>query len=78
MPTSERHPNLVAPLYRRLVEVLLNRVAYPSTFVSWEEEVDLESSEFEEMRKLSTDILIGAYELLRSDYLETLSTVVTS
>ena len=78
VPTSTRHPNLVDPLYRRLVEVLLNRVAYPSTFVSWEEEIDLESSEFEEMRRLSTDILIGAYELLRSDYLETLSTVVTS
>ena len=78
IPTPERHPSLVAPLYMRLVEVVLNRVAYPSNFVSWEEELELESSEFEEMRRLSTDVLIGAYELLRSDYLETLSTVVTS
>jgi hypothetical protein len=78
IPTSERHPNLVTPLSMRLVEVLLNRVAYPCAFVSWEEELDVESSEFEEMRRLSSDVLIGAYELLRSDYLETLSTVVTS
>ena len=78
IPTAERHPSLVTPLYMRLVEVLLNRVAYPSNFVSWEEQFDLESSEFEELRRLSTDVLIGAYELLRSDYLETLSTVVIS
>jgi hypothetical protein len=77
VPTSERHPT-VNQLYRRLVEIILKRVAYPSTFVSWEEELDVESSDFEEMRRLSSDVLIGAYELLRSSYLETLSTVVTT
>ncbi|KAL7532240.1 hypothetical protein ACHAXR_004513, partial [Thalassiosira sp. AJA248-18] len=76
VPTCERHPSLAAPLYQQLTEVILNRVAYPSTFISWEEELDLESSEFQEMRRLSTDVLVGAYYLLRSGYLETLANVV--
>ncbi|KAL9184475.1 hypothetical protein ACHAXT_002561 [Thalassiosira profunda] len=76
IPTSERHPSLAAPLYQQLTECILNRVAYPSKFVSWEEELDLESSDFEEMRRLCTDVLVGAYFLLRSAYLETLANLV--
>jgi hypothetical protein len=78
VPTEDRHPNLVTPMYNKLTETILKRVAYPSAFVSWEEEIDIESSEFEEMRRLSSDVLIGSYELLRSDYLETLSNVVAT
>eukprot|EP00580_Thalassiosira_gravida_P015454 CAMPEP_0201667824 /NCGR_PEP_ID=MMETSP0494-20130426/16871_1 /ASSEMBLY_ACC=CAM_ASM_000839 /TAXON_ID=420259 /ORGANISM="Thalassiosira gravida, Strain GMp14c1" /LENGTH=1166 /DNA_ID=CAMNT_0048147977 /DNA_START=72 /DNA_END=3572 /DNA_ORIENTATION=- len=78
VPTSDRHPTLAAPLYQQLTEVVLNRVAYPSTFISWEEELDLESSDFNEMRRLSTDVLVGAYYLLRSSYLETLANIVMS
>ena len=76
LSTSERHPRLAAPLYQQLVEIILNRVSYPPTFVSWEEELDVESSDFNEMRRLCTDVLVGAYYLLRSAYLETLSNVV--
>ncbi|KAL7521758.1 hypothetical protein ACHAWX_006439 [Stephanocyclus meneghinianus] len=78
VPISGRHPNLIQPLFRRLVEVILNRVAYPPTFVSWDEELEVESADFEEMRRLSADVLIVAYELLRSYYLETLSNVIIS
>jgi len=76
IPTSDRHPTLAEPLYMQLVEVILNRVSYPPTFVSWEEELDLESSDFDEMRRLCADVLIGAYYLLRSAYLETLANIV--
>ena len=76
VPTCDRHPNLASPLYMQLTETILNRVAYPSSFVSWEEELDVEQSDFEEMRRLSTDVLVGAYFLLRSGYLETLANVV--
>jgi hypothetical protein len=78
IPTSDRHPSLAAPLYMQLVEVILNRIAFPPTFISWEEELEIESSDFDEMRRMSTDVLIGAYYLLRSAYLETLSNVVMS
>jgi len=76
IPTSERHPTLAAPLYQQLVEIILNRAAYSPTFVSWEEEYELELSEFDEMRRLCTDVLVGAYYLLRSAYLETLANIV--
>lgn len=75
IPTCERHPTLAAPLFQQLTEIILNRVAYPSTFVSWEEELDVESSDFQEMRRLCTDVLVGAYYLLRSGYLETLANI---
>ena len=76
VPTSDRHPTLSAPVYQQLVEVILNRIAYPPTFVSWKEELILESSDFEEMRRMTEDVLIGAYHLLRSAYLETLANIV--
>eukprot|EP00984_Skeletonema_dohrnii_P028721 scaffold18793_cov113-Skeletonema_dohrnii-CCMP3373.AAC.5 len=78
IPTSDRHPSLATPLYMQLVEVILNRIAFPPTFVSWEEELEIESSDFDEMRRMATDVLIGAYYLLRSAYLETLANVVTA
>lgn len=76
IPTNERHPTLAAPLYQQLVEIILNRAAYSPIFVSWEEEYELELSEFDEMRRLCTDVLVGAYYLLRSAYLETLANIV--
>lgn len=77
IPIAERHPDLAAPLYQQLVEVILNRVSYPSNFVSWEDELELESSDFDEMRRLSTDLLVGAYFLLRSAYcIETLANIL--
>jgi hypothetical protein len=62
----------------QLVEVILNRIAFPPTFNSWEDEVEIESSNFDEMRRLCTDVLITAYYVLRSGYLETLANVVTT
>jgi len=73
---GDRHPTMAAPLYQQLTEVIMKRVAYPPTFRSWEEELDLEATEFDEMRRLSTDVLVGAYFILRSGYLECLANVV--
>mmetsp|Transcript_8787 Transcript_8787/g.18753 ORF Transcript_8787/g.18753 Transcript_8787/m.18753 type:complete len:1296 (-) Transcript_8787:277-4164(-) len=78
VPTSERHPDLASPLYGRLVEVILKRVAYPPSFVSWEEELDVDEADFEEMRRLATDVLVGAYFLMRAGYLEKLAEVIMS
>lgn len=78
VPTSDRHAALAAPLCERLVDVLSTRVAYPPAFVSWEEELDVESSEFDEMRRLATDVLVGNYFLLRTQYLGILANVLAS
>ncbi|KAL7473463.1 hypothetical protein ACHAXS_013908 [Conticribra weissflogii] len=78
VPTSERHPDLTSPLHGRLVEVLWRRVAYPPSFVSWEEELDVEEVDFEEMRRLAADVLVGAYFLMRAGYLEKLAGVIMS
>ena len=100
VPTADRHPSLAGPVFQQLVETILNRAAYPPTFTSWDEELDVEQSDFDEFRRLSADVvsvldihvtlahltppdtqiesvqLIGAYFLLRSDYLETLSNFI--
>ena len=76
VPTADRHPSLAGPVFQQLVETILNRSAYPPSFVSWDEELDVEKSDFDEFRRLSADVLVGAYFLLRSDYLECLSNFV--
>jgi len=45
VPVVERVPCLEAPLCARLVSLLVGRLAYPSNFTTWEEELNLEEEE---------------------------------
>jgi len=73
VPTSERHDHWKAPLYRKVVEGLVARIAYPSSFTDWEQEVDLDPQEFAELRRMVTDVFISCYFLLRVEFLQHLS-----
>jgi hypothetical protein len=74
VPTSSRHEHWKAPLFREVLQGLLVRIAYPSSFVDWEQEVDLDAQEFSELRRMVTDVLISSYFLLRAEFLRTMST----
>jgi hypothetical protein len=73
VPTSSRHEHWKAPLFREVLEGLLVRIAYPSSFVDWEHEVDLDAQEFSELRRMVTDVLISCYFLLRVEFPTTMS-----
>mmetsp|Transcript_4028 Transcript_4028/g.8685 ORF Transcript_4028/g.8685 Transcript_4028/m.8685 type:complete len:1153 (-) Transcript_4028:182-3640(-) len=79
VPPSDRHPNFSAPLFGRVVQALLLRASYPRDFVSWEEdETDtLDRQEFDEMRRLASDILTSTYYLLRVDYIDVIVSSVS-
>mmetsp|Transcript_24401 Transcript_24401/g.57238 ORF Transcript_24401/g.57238 Transcript_24401/m.57238 type:complete len:1081 (+) Transcript_24401:148-3390(+) len=72
VPLSNRHPSLHQELFARVVQALLVRISYPPDFTSWEEdETDaLDRQEFEEMRRLVSDVLTTSYFLLRVGYVE--------
>ena len=72
IPTSERHEHWTKPLYKKLVEILLKRMAYPEDFTSWEEAL-IDESEFNEFRTLVGDVLISCYYLLRIEMIQTLT-----
>lgn len=72
IPTSDRHDDWKLPLYRKLVEVLVTRIAYPRAFISWEEELELDSSDFLELRRLVSDVLSSCYFLMRGEMVQML------
>jgi len=45
VPVVERDPCVGAPLCARLVSLLVGRLAYPSNFTTWGEELNLEEEE---------------------------------
>lgn len=70
IPTSERHEQWKAPLFRRVLESILKSIAYPSPFCDWGNEFDIDQSEFEENRRLTKDVFISIYFLFRSEFVE--------
>ena len=72
IPLSDRHPNLNKELFARVAQAVLVRISYPFDFTSWEEDEGdtLDRQEFEEMRRLASDVLTSAYFLLRFDYID--------
>ncbi|CAJ1888117.1 unnamed protein product [Cylindrotheca closterium] len=72
-PLEDRHENWRKPLLRKVVATLLTRMAYPTNFVNWEEELDLDSQEFNELRRMVTDVLVSGYYLLRGELIQTLT-----
>ena len=73
VPTSERHNHWKEPLYRKVVEGIVARIAYPPSFTDWENELDLDPQEFGELRRMVTDVLISCYFLLRVEFLQTMA-----
>lgn len=78
VPTSQRHDNWKAPLFRKVVEGLLKTTAFPAHFHDWEQEVDLDQSEFEEFRTMVQDVYVSAYFLLRAEFVQHLATQIVS
>jgi hypothetical protein len=76
IPASDRHDDWKHPLYRKLIETLLPRIAYQQSFTDWEEELELDSSEFFEFRRLVSDVLSSCYFLLRSEMIQMLTNQV--
>lgn len=72
VPMSERHEDWKRPLYRQLVETLVTRLEYPENFTTWEDELDVDSSEFFEFRRLVSDVLTSCYFLLRVEMVQML------
>lgn len=73
-PASARHNNWKAPLFTKIVEGTVARITFPSTFCSWQEELDVDESEFEELRRMVADVLVSAYFLLRVQYVHMMTT----
>jgi hypothetical protein len=67
---NDRHEHWKRPLYRKVAETLLSRMAYPTNFTDWENELELDSSEFQEFRRMVTDVLVSCYFLLRVELIQ--------
>lgn len=69
-PASERHENWKEPLFHKITEGLLTRITYPLSFSDWDDEVDVDESEFEEIRRMVGDVLVSSYFLLRVQFVQ--------
>lgn len=78
VPTSERHEHWRAPLFQRITEGLVLRLAYTKTFTNWHDELDLDEQEFFEFRRMVKDVLVNCYFLLRVQYVRQLVQNISS
>jgi hypothetical protein len=74
IPLEERHPDLGAPLYLKVLQVLLLQCTYPQNFTNWDEE-DLDEDDFMGFREGpqgSRDVFVTSYYLLRRQFMAVL------
>ena len=71
IPTSDRHEHWTKSLYKNLLEILLERLAYPINFTHWENELE-DSSDFFDFRRMAQDVLVSCYYLLRIEMIQAL------
>lgn len=69
-PASARHDNWKAPLFTQIVQGIVSRITFPSIFSSWQDELDVDESEFDEVRRMVADVLVSAYFLLRVQFVQ--------
>lgn len=50
VPVAERHPSFGAPLFSRLLPLLLMHTRYPADFTSWKESIDEDADDFYRFR----------------------------
>jgi hypothetical protein len=78
-PASARHDNWKAPLFTKVVEGIITRITLPQPFTSWQDELDVDESEFEQLRRMVGDVLVSAYYLLRVQFVQMIASyIVTS
>jgi hypothetical protein len=73
VPSQQRHDHWKAPLFQQVTMGLLDRIAYPKEFTNWEEELEVDRSEFDELRRMVSDVFVSAYFLLRVQFVQLLS-----
>jgi hypothetical protein len=73
IPLEERHDHWKQPLFRQVLQTLVTRIAYTTDFTNWQEEFDLDSSEFLELRRMVTDVFVSGYFLLRVEFINLLT-----
>lgn len=64
VPVAERHVHWTRPLFEKVVQVLLRRLEYPLDDDNYDE------TEFQELRRMVTDVLVSCYFLLRVTYVQ--------
>ena len=76
IPLEDRHEHWRQPLFRQVMERIIPRLAYPTNFTTWEDEFDVDDSEFDELRRMVGDILVSTYFLLRIEFIQSLTNQV--
>ena len=77
IPYQARHDHWRSEsLFLELVSVLTYRIAYPQAFTTWQEELDIDQSEWEELRRMVTDVLVSCYFLLRTSMIQRLVQII--
>ena len=61
LPVIDRLPIYERPLYKEVCNVLLTLASFPSSFESWEDELEVDESEFTEFRQLVSEPLQQCY-----------------
>ncbi|CAB9496413.1 expressed unknown protein [Seminavis robusta] len=77
-PASARHNNWKAPLFEKVVQGIVARITLPDSFTSWQDELDVDESEFEELRRMVGDVLISSYYLLRVQFVQMMASYIHS
>ena len=78
IPTAERHEHWRNPLFLKIAEGLVTRLAYTRSFTNWQDELELDEQEFFEFRLLVNDVLVNCYFLLRVQFLRQLVNVAAT
>jgi len=78
IPVASRHPNWKEPLFTKIAEGIVARIAYPTSFISWQDEFDFDESDFYELRRMVGDVFISAYFLLRVQFVQSMASYITS
>ena len=78
IPVAERHPDFTAPLFSKVLNIIVERIKFPFTFTTWYDENDLDQQEFIEMRSMVNDVLVSTFYLLRMKYIEQLYALLTA
>lgn len=78
IPVSARHHNWKEPLFTKIVEGIVSRITFPQSFTSWQDELDVDESDFEEIRRMVADVLVSSYFLLRVQFVQMMAAFITN
>lgn len=67
LPNDKRHPQLLHPLYIRLLDLIFQQCSFPRDFTNWEEAA-VEEEEFIKFREEVKELAEHCYCTLRSQY----------